>query len=166
MLLIRFHLETGARRGGALGLTRDGLDTERQAVRLVEKFDRVRWQPIGTALQSALLRHRSERAPGARHGDALFRYRNGRPLTVKRYESLFDRIGPVITSQTLSAHVLRHTAITWVEQVAGYSVAAEFAGHVQARPTDTYIHVTPAQVAAAVCAIWADVHPLVPLVAE
>lgn len=162
VLLLRFHLETGARRGGAVDLTLADINAEAQMVRLREKFDRHRWQPVTTTLRDALLRHHAERSAGTAASDPVLRYRNGSPLTRRRYNTLFDRIGHAAATP-VTAHVLRHTAITQVERVASYPVAARFAGHVLSRPTDTYIHVTDRDVAEAVMAIWRSTHPLVAL---
>jgi integrase len=40
----------------------------------------------------------------------------------------------------VSAHVLRHTAITNVVSLAGYAVAQAFAGHTPEAVTGRYIH--------------------------
>lgn len=161
VLLVRFHLETGARRQGALELTRQRIDEKRQTVELDEKFGKKRTQPITTTLTEALLRHYEERNTSDSTDCRVFRSKSGRPITRRRYESLSDRTEPEFTMRVTS-HVLRHTAITLVERVASYAVAAKFAGHVLNRPTDTYIHVTDRDVAEAVCHIWKDRHPLVP----
>ena len=46
LLVVRFHLETGARRSGALALRRDDLDLDRATVWLREKGDAEREQPV------------------------------------------------------------------------------------------------------------------------
>ena len=61
MLIFWFHLETGARRGGALALTLGGLDLVGQNAKLVEKFDEVEWQPMSAELQRSLIGHALER---------------------------------------------------------------------------------------------------------
>jgi integrase/recombinase XerC len=45
-LLLRLHTETACRRGGALALRPDDLDPEQCLIRLREKSETVRWQPI------------------------------------------------------------------------------------------------------------------------
>jgi len=61
MLVWWFHLETGARRGGALNLRVGGLNLFTQHVRLQEKFGDSADQPISAELQRALLGHALER---------------------------------------------------------------------------------------------------------
>lgn len=60
----------------------------------------------------------------------------------------------------VSAHVLRHTAITNVAQLAGYAVAQTFAGHTPPTVTGRYIHAGFAEVVAAVAALTGQAHPL------
>jgi hypothetical protein len=48
----------------------------------------------------------------------VLRYRNGRPITRRRYDHLWARIGrhlPWVATQQISTHWLRHTTLTWVE---------------------------------------------------
>lgn len=56
----------------------------------------------------------------------------------------------------VSAHVLRHAAITAIGRIGGYPVALAFAGHTPATVTGRYLHATPAEVAAAVAAMTGD----------
>jgi len=60
----------------------------------------------------------------------------------------------------VSAHVLRHTAITAVARIGGYPVAQAFAGHNPPSVTGRYLHATVAEVAAAVAVMTGEPHPL------
>lgn len=60
----------------------------------------------------------------------------------------------------VSAHVLRHTAITRIGRIAGYPVAQAFAGHAPPSVTGRYLHATLADVATAVAALTGEAHPL------
>jgi integrase len=60
-LIIWFHLESGARRGGALNLTTSYLNWADNRVYLVEKGNKGAWQPVSAALVRALLGHALER---------------------------------------------------------------------------------------------------------
>ncbi len=54
----------------------------------------------------------------------LLRYRNGQPITYRRYDHLWVRIGehlPWVYVQQISTHWLRHTTLTWVERNFGYA---------------------------------------------
>lgn len=53
LLLVRFHLETGARRQGALNLRHRDLDTRRCTVWLREKHGDQREQPVSPSLLAA-----------------------------------------------------------------------------------------------------------------
>jgi len=78
LLLVRFHLETGARRQGALNLELRDLDVRRATVWLREKNDHQREQPVSPSLVALL-----GRAAG-RHLHALAHNRDPRPVQVGR----------------------------------------------------------------------------------
>lgn len=59
-----------------------------------------------------------------------------------------------------TAHVLRHTAVTAVERVAGFAGAQRFAGHAGRSVTSTYVRADLAEVAAAVQRLTGENHPL------
>ena len=84
-LLLRLHMETACRRGGALALTPDDLDPEQCLIRLREKGETIRWQPVSPTLMRHLLAHGQSRG-GLGNGQRLLRYANGKPITKKRYE--------------------------------------------------------------------------------
>jgi hypothetical protein len=112
-----------------------------------------------------LLAHHERRGGGDRNG-ALLRYRDGRPLTYRRYDSLWARIGQHLRwvhTQQISTHWLRHTTLTWVERVFGHAVAKEYAGHTDSDSsgsTGTYVRATLEEVAAALAALTGEDHPL------
>jgi site-specific recombinase XerD len=122
-LLLRLHTETACRRGGALALRPADLGPDQCLVLLREKGETVRWQPVSPTLMARLLRHGQERrAPADRR---LLRYADGRPITSRRYDHLWTRIGrqlPWVRTQQISTHWIRHTTLTWVERTFGYAV--------------------------------------------
>ena len=61
VLILRLHMETACRRGGALGLVAEDLDVEQCLVRLREKGGTVRWQPVSPTLMSHLVAHAESR---------------------------------------------------------------------------------------------------------
>jgi integrase/recombinase XerC len=108
-LLLRLHTETACRRGGALALRPDDLDAGQCLIRLREKGETVRWQPVSPTLMARLVEHGNERH--APPGGQLLRYRNGRPITARRYDGLWARIGrvlPWVRTQQISIHWIRH----------------------------------------------------------
>lgn len=163
LLLVWFHLETGARRDGALNLTLGRLDPDRQTLWLLEKFGAEREQPLSATLLAALDAHARSRGATASQ-DAVFRTRRHLPVSRRRYNTLFDHVQGALewSDRTpVTAHVLRHTAITRVERSAGYAVAARFAGHTQTGSvTGTYVKASVAEVAAAVERLTGEPHPL------
>jgi len=105
-LLLRLHTETACRRGGALGIQLADLDPDRCLVQLREKGCTVRWQPITPALANCLVDHAAARGT-VLPTDALLRFRNGRPITGRRYDHLWKRLGddlPWVAAQGISSH--------------------------------------------------------------
>jgi integrase/recombinase XerC len=157
--VIRFHLESGARREGALNLRHRDLDPKRATVWLREKGDSEREQPVSPTLIALLERHVDVRAPG----DAVFRTSSGVPMSARRYSTIFDNARACLDwadRTPVSAHVLRHTAITAVGRLAGYPVAQAFAGHAPPSVTGRYLHASLAEVAAAIGTLTGEPHPL------
>ncbi|MBA8823826.1 site-specific recombinase XerD [Saccharopolyspora lacisalsi] len=164
-LLLRLHTETACRRGGGLGLRVQDLDREQCVLLLREKGGTQRWQPVSPTLMQHLQTHAEDRGvvePAAQ----VLRYRDGRPLTTRRYDYLWSRLGkhlPWVATQQVSTHWLRHTTLTWVERNFGYAVARAYAGHSDTGSTGTtttYIRADVAEVATALAALTEESHPL------
>lgn len=129
--------------GGILGLRLSDLDTELCVLLLREKGGTLRWQPITPSLTHALADHATCRGT-VLPTDTLPRYRDGQPLTYRRYDHLWHRLGnqlPWIATHGISTHWLRHTTLTWVERHFGYGIARSYAGHTDTTgaATTTYI---------------------------
>jgi integrase len=115
----------------------------------------------------ALTEH-TERRPAKCADAPVLRYRDGRPITRRRYDSLWTRIGqvhPWVARQGVSIHWLRHTTLTWVERNFGYATAQAYAGHAdstsgRATSTATYVKATIHDVADALAALTGEDHPL------
>ena len=164
-LLLRLHTETACRRGGALALRPIDLDPQQCLILLREKGGTSRWQPVSPTLMTHLQEHARER--GAPRDGQLLRYRNGQPLTYRRYDHLWSRIGqhlPWVAAQQISTHWLRHTTLTWVERNFSYAVAHAYAGHNDGRndpgTTATYIRADIDEIAAALATLTGEPHPL------
>ncbi|GGM86414.1 tyrosine-type recombinase/integrase [Dactylosporangium sucinum] len=166
-LLLRLHTETACRRGGALALRPIDLDSTQCLIRLFEKGETVRWQPVSPTLMRNLVLHGEER--GA-HDERcqLLRYRNGQAITGRRYDHLWQRLGkhlPWVATQQISTHWIRHTTLTWVERHFGYAVARAYAGHTgrtDAGTTSTYVRADLTEVAEALAVLAGEPHPLAP----
>jgi len=112
-----------------------------------------------------LQRHTDER--GAPRDGQLLRYPNGNPITTRRYDYPWTRIGKHLSwvaTQQISTHWLRHTTLTWVERNFGYAIARAYAGHTDtggdAGATTTYIRATLEEVATALATLTGEPHPL------
>lgn len=162
--LLRLHTETACRRGGAWALTPDDLDIEQCLVLLHEKGETVRWQPVSPTLMQQLVTLGEQR--GATGREQLLRYRNGRPITARRYDYLWQRLGkhlPWVATQQVTTHWLRHTTLTWVERNFGYAVARAYAGHTgknDAGTTTTYVRADIQEVATVLAGLTGEPHPL------
>lgn len=164
-LLLRLHTETACRRGGALALRPADLDPDQCLVLLHEKGGTVRWQPVSPTLMRHLQQLVEDRP--ASPTTPVLRYRNGEPITYRRYDHLWQRVGkhlPWVAAQQISTHWLRHTTLTWVERNFGYAVARAYAGHndsgSDAGTTTTYVRASLHEVAAALAALTGEPHPL------
>jgi len=163
-LLLRLHTETACRRRAGILLREDDINEQWCLLRLREKNHNTRWQPATPILTAALVEHRHQRGTG--HPDApLLRYRDGHPLTTRRYDHLWTRLGhelPWIAEQNVTTHWLRHTTITWVERNFGYGIARAYAGHAynSGSATNTYIKANIQEIATALSALTGEPHPL------
>jgi site-specific recombinase XerD len=164
-LLLRLHTETACRRGGALALRLRDLDAQQCLVRLSEKGETVRWQPVSPTLVRYLLDHAEQRGADDPE-DQILRYRDSAPITARRYDHLWQRIGqhlPWVATQQVSTHWLRHTTLTWVERHHGYAVARAYAGHTgrnDSGTTSTYVRADLSEVAYALAGLTGEPHPL------
>ena len=167
-LLLRLHVETACRRGGALALAPEDLDPEHCLIQLHEKGETVRWQPVSPTLMSHLLAHGESRG-GLAPARRLLRYANGRPISSRRYDYLWRRLGqqlPWVATQQVSMHWIRHTTLTWVERHFGFATAQAYAGHEDhgrgGKAMATYVRAGLPEVAAALAALTGEPHPLAP----
>jgi hypothetical protein len=97
----------------------------------------------------------------------LLRFRTGRPITRRHYDSLWDRVRhrlPWAASQQISTHWLRHTTLTWVERNFSYAIARAFAFHAdpsgRSGTTLTYTKVSIQEIATALARMTGERHPL------
>jgi integrase len=168
-LILRLHTETACRRGGALALAPEDLDPGQCLIRLHEKGGTQRWQPVSPTLMTHLLAHAENRG-GLDSGQRLLRYATGKPITSRRYDYLWDRLGehlPWVKTQQVSTHWIRHTILTWVERRFGFAVAQAYAGHQNASQgaramgaTGTYVRAGLPEVATALAVLTGEPHPL------
>ncbi len=121
---------------GAINLGVKDLDPVRQTVWLREKFGTEREQPISCTLLTAVADLAVARGSTRSDDHAFITFHRDAgvllPVSDRTYDRIFRRVQARIAwseRTPLTAHVLRHTAITAVERTAGFAVAARFAGH-------------------------------------
>ncbi|MFC9440828.1 tyrosine-type recombinase/integrase [Nocardia sp. NPDC057030] len=163
-LIVRIHIETACRRASALSICGDDLVPEQCLLRLHSKGGTIHWHPVSPTLMNQMISHT---ARGSSPAGQLLRYRNGRPITHRRYDHLWERIGrflPWVAIQGVTTHWIRYTTLTFVERNFGYAVAQRFGAHAapsgRAGTTLTYVQATIEEVAAAVSALTNEPHPL------
>jgi integrase len=166
-LLLRLHTESACRTGGALALRPRDLNEDQCLIYLREKDGTARWQPVSRSLMTALFDHAEARGAAGDPGGQLLRYRNGNPISHRRYDHLWARLGrylPWITTLNVSAHWIRHTTLTWVERNFGFAIAHAYAGHFDEgdnkNATMTYVKAAVHDVATALSALTGEPHPL------
>jgi integrase len=92
-LILRLHIETACRRGGALALRPIDLDPDHCWISLREKGETTRSQPVSPTLMSHLIAHANDRGAEATPVGPLLRYRSGQRITRRRYDYIWTRIG-------------------------------------------------------------------------
>ncbi|WP_370942008.1 tyrosine-type recombinase/integrase [Amycolatopsis sp. cg5] len=167
-LILRLHTETAGRRQGGLNLRPQDLDREQCLIYLREKANTVRWQPVSPTLMKHLVAHARTRHAVLPH-QQLLRYRSGQPITTRRYDYLWKRIGqhlPWARAQGVSTHWLRHTTLTWVERNFNAAIARGYAGHSTNTSANTagsisiYTKATLHEIATALATLTGEPHPL------
>lgn len=140
ILLLDFHRETAARRGGAIALRMCDINIDRSSVLLREKGGHEREVPASRELLRRMLELAARR--GALDSiDSVFRYRNGSCLTRRRYNTIFKHVQqrvPWASRLGVSIHWFRHTTLSDIAAAAGIRVAAAYAGHLEQSVTDVY----------------------------
>ncbi len=121
----------------------------------------MRWQPAFPTLMARLVQHGQDRH--APPGGQPLRYADGRPITSRRYDHLWIRIGrqlPWVRTQQISTH--------WIRQILptsfGFATAQTYAGHEDhgrgGKAMATYIRAGLPEVATALAALTSEDHPL------
>lgn len=144
-LILDFLRETAARRGGALTLSLGALNTARRSVTLAEKGGTTHEVPCSSSLLDRLIVHAYSRG-AARPADGVLRYADGRPITRKKFNSLFDRIDRHTTwteALDVGAHWIRHTTLSDIAIATDIRIAAAYAGHSPDSVGVTFIYTRP-----------------------
>jgi site-specific recombinase XerD len=149
--------ETACRRQGAIRLNQDDMAPATRAVRLVEKYAKLRWVPVSAHLMSRLVSHATLRHDGC---NLVLHRQDGGHLNDKWFEGFARRIQSLAWAAELgvSAHWIRHTTITDIERIAGVRVAAAYAGHADGNfgVTGTYTKASPEELRLAHARLFFD----------
>lgn len=128
LLILAFARETACRREGILNLRVGDLHPTPSVV-LYEKFEEQREIPVSIALLAALRAHAATRSRQHNH---VFHYGDGSPLTDRRFDTIFAKVGralPWAKSLGVSLHWIRYSTLTDIRVTSGERVAAAYAGH-------------------------------------
>jgi hypothetical protein len=123
------------------------------------------WHPVTPLLMRKLVEHFDRRGGAAADaGYQVFRARNGKPITNRRYDNLHRRFHqhlPWAAAKQVTVHWIRHTTLTFVEREFGLSVARRFAAHRDpGAVTFIYTKATLIECAEALVALTGQPHPL------
>jgi integrase len=121
--LFEYHLRTGSRRAGALGLTLDLIDVEKQLIYPPDKDSEasrgVRHDdgamPVPRALAEGLIAFARSRG-AVRPDERVFRGLKGRPISARRYDTIKKRCSKlpyVAAMDRFGPHHLRSTGAAW-----------------------------------------------------
>ncbi len=147
--LLEFLYATGARVAEAVSLDQLDLDLKEGTARVTGKGDKQRLVPVGGPACRALLSYLPDRMAWRRAGrdsGAVFLNRRGGRLTRQGIWGIVRRhaIGAGLDPQTVSPHVLRHSAAThMVEGGADLRTVQELLGHASISTTQVYTRVSP-----------------------
>lgn len=165
-MIVRFIEVTGARQEGVVNLHVEDIDLSECTVCLHEKFGTSVQQPVPDWFITELLAF-ARRRGATKRGDQVFRRRarSGQfeDITRRRFNYIFcDRLQASFDwadRVQVTAHTLRHHAVTKVERHAGRAVAGAFARHVPEGTTDIYTVASRREVAQAVIDLHGGDHP-------
>ena len=131
LLLVDFLDETGWRREGVLNCTLDGIDVPAGSARTSMKNGKTQQSPANRQLLAdirAMAVARGAREPW----DAVFRGRDGRPITRKHFESFSKRLKrhkPWAAPLWIGPHAIRRRTLTEVTAQHGVSAGLAWANH-------------------------------------
>jgi len=139
LCLLMLLVDSGLRRGEALGLGLTDLDLEIGKVHVFGKGRKMRWVPLGCASSQALRDWLAQRAPVA--DPHLFVTDEGTPLHADGVRSLFMRLQQRVGLPRLYPHLMRHTfAQLYLERVQDVKSLQQILGHSRSSTTlDLYV---------------------------
>ena len=165
-IILKFLNIAGARQEGVLNLDIGGIDETECTVRLDEKFGKVVNQPVPDWFIRELLDFARSRGAVNRLGKVFVKRTASGAIKLigpRHFNNMFgDRLQANYEwadRQQVTAHTIRHHAITRVERQFGVAVATRFARHKPEGMTLRYGVATREEVAFAVVSIFGGDHP-------
>jgi integrase len=171
LLLLEFGVATGARREGPLALEIQWLNRTTQMIAVADKYATRVEMPVSAELIDALIAHAISRGgercdPASANYDPhapVFYYRNGTPLTSRRFDTLAARWQKNLEwarDHRVTYHCLRHTMATKLDKL-GSNTKRRYLRHAPANPTEGYGECTEAVFAKRMSALLEFEHPMV-----
>ena len=160
-LVLRLHQQTACTRAEVVNLSTVDLDERRSLILVRAGLADQRTQPVSPSLTAALRQHSRQRSGPT---SALLRYRDGRPLTSRRYDHLWQRSSihlPWIAAERVSTGSLRAATLDRVTRRFGASVARAFVSSDVDRAAAAGRRLAElAEIAAVVAELNGEPHPL------
>jgi len=130
-------LDTGLRATEALSITKESVDMDNLAIRVVGKGGKHRLVPFSSELRKSLYRHFTKVT-----GRYLFKTKYDTKLTVRNFDRDLKVIGKAcgITGVRFSPHTLRHTfAASWLRRGGDIYLLSRCLGHSSLKTTEVYL---------------------------
>lgn len=129
-LIVMLHIRTACDRQAAIDLALHDLDHENCLVRLRRRGGGFHWHPVSSRLMAALGRH-ADRRGGQDITHRVLRKRNGRPISRRRYDGLWDRVRDNLSwaqESEVTTSSITETVRAHVRQLFGETVERVYVG--------------------------------------
>lgn len=170
-LIFDYGVATGSRREGAYNQVVGRVYPGKQMVGMVDKYKVEREAPVSSELIGRLLEHARARggaqcdptSPRYRPNAPLFWFRDGSPLTSRRFDTLHRRwqLGlEWAREERVAYHHIRHSMAAFLKSLYGPQYAKRYLRHADGEVTDMYGVCTELELAAAMADLLGFEHPL------
>ncbi|MGQ4601233.1 hypothetical protein [Nocardia sp. R6R-6] len=129
-LIIMLHIQTACDRQAAIDLALHDLDRDNCLVRLRTRGGELHWHPVSPRLMTALGKHAARRG-GENITHRVLRKRNGRPISRRRYDGLWNRVCenlPWAEELEVTTYSITETVRAHVRQLFGETVERVYVG--------------------------------------
>ncbi|WP_280261932.1 site-specific integrase [Nocardia abscessus] len=129
-LIVMLHIQTACDRQAVIDLALHDLDRDNCLVRLRTRGGGFHWHPVSPRLMAALGKH-AERRGGEKVTHRVLRKRNGRPISYRRYDGLWNRVRenlPWARELEVTTYSITETVRANVRQLFGETVERAYVG--------------------------------------